>query len=286
MSNDLNNIQVNHQIKAKHFGHNGSENQHLAVYVGNDELSFTIADDAGNTVQYMKSYRLKNAFNYFAYKMMLTDLLEQEDLFKNKYAKISIGLNAANYTLVPNKYFDLSSAEKYYDFNFSNDGNGKIMANLVEGYNCFVVFAIDFQLLDSFTEVFDQFTLQHAVSYLLPALPQPPPEEKYLYASVQKNHFDLVCLEGNRLLYCNSFACTTPADFLYHLLNVAKHSGLDAIKDNFVLLGDIAADQPAYRLCKKYLPNIAFGSRPEGKNYCAELDIIARHQHYNLYCIR
>jgi len=286
LSNDLNNIQVNHQIKAKHFVHNGADNQHLAVYVGYDELSFTIASDAGNTVQYMKSYRLKDAFNYFAYKMMLTDLLEQEDLFKNKYAKISIGLNAANYTLVPNKYFDLSSAEKYYDFNFPNDGNGKIMANLVEGHNCFVVFAIDFQLLDAFTEIFDQFTLQHAVSYLLPALPQPPPEEKRLYASVQKNHLDLVCLQGSRLLYCNSFACNTPADFLYHLLNVAKHSGLDAVKDSFVLLGDIAGDQPAYQLCKKYLPNIAFGGRPEGKNYCTELDIIARHQHYNLYCIR
>lgn len=286
MSNDLNNIQVYHQVKSKHFDRNSPETQHLAVFVGYDELSFAIFSDPGNKVLYMKSYRLKDAFNYFAYKMMLTDLLEQEDLFKDKYGKISIGLNASNYTLVPNKYFDLSSAERYYDFNFPNDGSGKITANLVENHNCFVVFAIDFQLLETFTEIFDQFTLQHAISYLLPELPDAPAGEKYLYANLQKKHVDLVGLENNKLLYCNSFSFNTPADFLYHILNAAKQCGIDTVKDHFILLGDIAGDQPLCLLGKKYLPNLVFGSRPDSKSYCSELDIIARHQHFNLYCIQ
>lgn len=280
----MNNIQVNHQIKYKFFDRSDSENQQLLVYVGYDELSFAIIAEPDNTIVYLKSYRLKDADNYFAYKMWLTDILEQEELFKQKYAQISIGLNAANYTLVPNKYFDLSSAERYFDFNYHYDGSGKIMANLVDGFNCFVVYAIDFQLLETFTEIFDQFTLQHAISYLLPALPTTN-DQKNLYVHVQKNHLDIVCFDGQKLLFCNSFSYSTSADFLYHILNTGKQTGLNPDTDNYILLGDVVRDQEQYQLCRKYIPKITFGSRPAGKNFCPELDIISLHHHFNLYCI-
>jgi len=283
--NDINNIQVSQQIKHRLFDRNNTRHLNLTIYVGYDELSFAIDDEQESGIVFLKSYRLKDANNYFAYKLLLSELLEQEELFTNQYNKISIGLNAANYTLVPHKYYDPSSAERYFDFNVQYDGSSKIMTNFIEGVNCFAIFAMDFQLLETLTNIFGNFILQHAVSYLIPALPTKE-GEKRLYANLQKNNMDIVCVDGDKLIFCNTFKFNNPSEYLFHLLNASKQSGIDPDTDQFIILGDINSDQQHYQLSKDYLVNLSFANRPADKKYCMELDIIAPHQHFNLFAIR
>jgi len=282
---DSNNIQINQQVKHNLFDLRHTENHVLTIYLGYDELSFAITSVADNTVVYLKSYRLKDADNHFAYKLLVNDLAEQEELFKNTYHNIVIALSSTPYTLVPHKYFELSSAEDYYNFNYKQDNNSKIMANFVTGYNCFAIYAVDLQLADTFTRIFDNFTLQHAISYLLPALP-PPNEGKGMYVYVQKSHADIVCLNGDKLLFCNTVSVYNPDELLYHLLNTAKHTGISISHDPIIIWGDTTSEQPLYQLCSQYLPKLSLGNRPAHLNYCPELSVISAHQHFNLFCMR
>ncbi|QQS28320.1 MAG: DUF3822 family protein [Sphingobacteriales bacterium] len=282
---DINNIQVIQQIKYKLFDKNSTGHLHLLIYLGYDELSFAIESESEPGIVFLKSFRLKEVNNYFAYKMLLSELFEQEEMFGKQYKDIKIAVNSAGFTLVPHKYYDPGSAEKFHDFNLQNDGGSKIMSNFVEIVNCFVVFSMDYQLMENLTDVFGNFTLQHSISYLIPAFASKN-SGKTLFANFQKSNIDILSFDADKLLYCNSFKFQSSSDCLFHILNSAKHSGVDVMNDNFVFSGDISSEQQHYQLCQEYLSRLHFATRPESKTYCPELNVISPHQHVNLFAVK
>lgn len=235
----------------------------------------------------MKSYRLREITNFFAYKLLVKECLEQEELFQREFKKINVGINAADFTLVPQDFFDHAKLEEYHQFNYKTEGNPEYFFDVIDEPKIVNIFAVENYLLDTFENCLGIFDIKHSQSHLIREVLKNSNmnEGRKLYINLQRHHVDIVGMYRYKLLLANSYAYDNPEHLLYYTLNAAKQIGLDFEQDTCVLIGDISPDDKAYQLYTKYIPNIEFGNRPNLVQYCSELDVIPSHYHYNLFCI-
>lgn len=287
----LQNTQPKHQIKHRYLDTNNLFSHSLSLFIGKNEITYTIAHDLDKVIVFLKSYTLKDTSNFFAYKLLVKDFLEQEELLKNNFKEIKISISATPSTLVPNEYFDAEHIEPYYTFNhfFEGKGSSQLLHDTIEQgeHHLHNIYAVDHYLLETIRTHFKDFSLHHAQTFFLNTLLQS--SEAYttpkLYVHVQSKQLDLIAINNQQLIFQNSYAYETPEDFLYYLLNTVQQIDFNVYDTDFVLLGNIDEDNDCYQRSKKYLSNLQFGSRPDSHYYCSELNDLPPHQYFNVYSI-
>ncbi|MEZ4884255.1 MAG: DUF3822 family protein [Chitinophagales bacterium] len=283
----LSNIQVNHQIKHRFFDNLNVNNHVLSVYIGRDEISYAIINYEDHVVVFLKSYRLREINNFFAYKLLVKECLEQEELFNREFKKINVGINAADFTLVPHDFFDSQKMEEYHRFNHHTEGNLEYFFDVIDEPKIVNIFGVESYLLDTFESTLGIFDIKHSQTHLIQEVLKTSSmvEGRKIYINLQRNHVDVVGIYRYKLLIANSYQYENGEHLLYQTLNAAKHIGFDFENDTCVLIGDIGVDDKTYQLLSKYIQHLEFGERPSLVKYCSELDVIPNHYHFNLFCI-
>lgn len=293
----LENIQVNHNIQSQAFTDTTTNNNYqLSILIGKNEISSAIIDELTNTVVQLKSYQLnlesyqlKEDKYFFEYKLLLKNILNQEPLFRQKYSKVMVGINVNAITLVPREYYQEDAMKIYYGFNnkLQDASTNKLFADSLKYLATVVIYPIDYFISESLYLTFKDFTIKHAASFFIDQILRENQQEteKKIYVNVHKHHCDIVVVQGAKLLLHNSFYYKESNDFMYFILNAAKHTGVDLTKDDCILTGEVEASSEQYHLCKEYITHLKLGERPTSKNYCAELDDLPNHYHYNLLSI-
>lgn len=289
----MNHIQLHHNVKHKLFDKQQAAQHSLSIYVGKDEISYCIINDANNMVVVLKSFRLTDVTNFFTYKLSVNDFFEQEELLKVGFSRVNIAINAAPYTTVPEKYFDSSKVDKFFAYNYPFESGGKLYSDFLNTVRAYLIYSTDYYLLDVLEKHFVMFRLRHSNTVLLEQInadllaANVATDSKTLHVNFQKHHIDLIGLWGNnQLRLMTSNYIESPNDLLYYVLNAAKEIGLDLQKDQVILTGDITADYPHYKLCQKYIAQLTLGKRPSNLQYCSEMDILPANSHYNLLGIK
>jgi len=262
-------------------------NHVLSVYIGRDEISYAVINDDEQAVVFLKSYRLRDINNFFAYKILVKECLEQEDLFQREFKKINVSVNAADFTLVPKNLFDSKKTEEYYRFNHQTEGNLELFFDLIDEPKIVNIFGVENYLLDTFEGCLGIFDIKHSQTHLIREILKTSSmnEGRKIYINLQRNHVDIIGTYRYKLLIANSYRYDSPEHLLYQTLNAAKHIGFDFENDTCVLIGDVSPDDKTYQLYSKYIQHLEFGERPSTVQYCSELDVIPSHYHYNLFCI-
>lgn len=282
-------IQVNQSIKHKLFDKNKINQHSLILYIGRDEVSYAIINDTDSTAVLLKSLRIKEAGNFFAYKLSVKDFFEQEELLKARYKSVTIGINVAPYTLIPARYFEESHREKYYSLNYPFDGSVVLRHDHIGAAKVVNIYSLDRFLLDTIENTFSQYTIKHGSSFLLDDVLSENVynQRKSMYINMQKHHVDIIGLDKSNLVFLNTYYYQTPDDLLYYVLNTAQQMNFDHHKDECVLLGEVTEDYPQYLAIKRYISDVKFGDRPAYYHYCNEiLSVLPTNYHYNLFCIR
>lgn len=280
-------IQVNQNVKHKFFDKNKINNHSLILYIGRDEVSYAVINDIDCMVVFLKSLRIKESGNFFAYKLSVKDFFEQEELLKAGYKSVTIGINAGPYTLIPTRYFEETHIEKYYSLNYPYDGSAALLHDHIGAAKVVNIYSIDNFLLEAINATFSNYTIKHATSYLLEDVLSENVfnRRKVMYLNIQKHNTDIIGLDKNNLVFANTYYYQTPDDFLYYALNTAKQMNFDAFTDECVLLGEVTEDYQQYQVCHRYMSDVKFGDRPSYYSYCDELGVLPTNYHYNLFCI-
>ena len=106
---------------------------------------------------------------------------------------------------------------------------------------------------------------------------------KKLVVHVQHSQFEIVCMEGKRLLFYNSFRHQTSEDFIYYILFVCEQLQLNPEKVDLILLGEVEGSSALYQILHKYIRHIHFGVRSENVDYSYKLETLPKHFYYNLF---
>jgi hypothetical protein len=81
-------------------------------------------------------------------------------------------------------------------------------------------------------------------------------DEKQVFVHIQPSHFEIIAVQGQRLLLFNSFEYSAPTDFLYYLLFTLEQLGLNPETVKVSLLGDVNTDSPLFVAAYTYVRNV------------------------------
>ncbi|MGB1204958.1 MAG: DUF3822 family protein [Chitinophagales bacterium] len=281
------NIQVNHHIRQRIFDKNMLENHSLIIYLGQDELSYAVLDDAMNEIVFLKSYRLAAQKSSTEYAHLIKKVLETEENLKGSYVEVNVGISFAQNTLIPLAYYDKTHTKKYFEYNYGISKTAKLFTDTVLAESVINVFALENEIAKTLKAVFPKYSIKHAATFLLNQILGENRDDKVkkMFVNLQKNHVDFVVAEGKKLIFYNQFNFNIADDLLYHLINVAKQTHIDFNLHDCIMLGDIHESHPTYQLCSRYIESLKLGKRPITKNYCKELDILPDNYYFNLFSI-
>lgn len=160
-------------------------------------------------------------------------------------------------TFVPTSLFDVHFLASYLQYNtkvFETDFFTHDVIFPYEMNNVYVPFVnINNFLLDQF----DTFEYQNSNSILVKQLLDLSKnnDEKQVFVHLQKEHFEIVIVKNQQLLFYNSFHYQTPEDFIYYLLFTCEQLQLNPETISIQFLGNCSEQDNFFKIAYKYIRN-------------------------------
>jgi hypothetical protein len=188
-------------------------------------------------------------------------------------------------TLVPSALYAEGVHETYLSFQVDTGPDDLILTSHLERPDARAVFSIPRQVRDAMAAGFEKMVLFPVSSPLIQGILteyQEGGEEQALFLNVRHRCFDLVILEGNRLMYHNIFPWQEPADVAYYLLYIMEQFRLGLEKTPLHLLGRITQGDELYRLLLRYVTRASFPAPDSGSPFGSLPDKAVYHTYYSL----
>lgn len=192
-------------------------------------------------------------------------VLKIEEIFKNNYylqqdfSSVNVIHQNNLATLVPNKYFNESALTSYLELNIKTLTTDFItfdVLNNIDATNVYIPYVnVNNYLFQNFGEFEYSHHLSKLIDNLLTINTNP---HTTMFVNVSKNSFDVVVLQLNELLFCNTFSFNTKEDFIYYLLFVAEQLELNTEEFPLRFTGVIETTSEIYKITFNYIKNIDF----------------------------
>ena len=147
------------------------------------------------------------------------------------------------------------------------------------------VFALPFSLKAKLDGMYRSITYKHFSTDLIDSLLAQNRNltKKHVYVHIQQSHFEVIVIEGKKLLFYNTFNHHSAEDFLYYLLFVCEQIQLNPETVEFILLGEIEKSSSIYTIMQKYTRHIKFGARTDNTEFSYQLQTFPRHYYFTLF---
>jgi len=188
----------------------------------------------------------------------VTELFKTETLLKKGYNSVNITHVNNLSTLVPKPLFDPKHLKNYIQYSSKTYINDYIVYDEIENYDLVNVYIPFVNLNNFFLEKFGSFEYKHFSTIFIESILNTYKfsEQAHMFVNVSENHFELVVINNNKLLFYNSFDYQTKEDFIYYLLFTAEQLELNPEKFELTLLGDISEETENYKIAYTYIRNI------------------------------
>lgn len=234
-------------------------NNTLSIQVSLSGLSFCILNTETNALIFNQSIAFDKPLNP-------TDVLKQLKLFINSNEILQQDFDSVQLihenelsTLVPKPLFNEEFLADYLKFNSKILSNDFITYdNLAQGdiVNVYVPYV---NINNFIYENYGVFEYNHYSTILLNSLfaLHKNKVEKTMYVNVTDNHFEIIVIEGNKLLLYNTFEYNTKEDFIYYVLFSAEQLKLNPEEFPLILIGAISKENDLFKTAYTYVRNVS-----------------------------
>ncbi len=257
----------------------------LTIHVSMDGFSFNVLDLERNKHLALVSYHLQEISDHYNLAKELDSIFDENELLKRYYPRVTVLYETGKSTLIPFPLFENSSIEHYLKFNHKVDKEEEIMYDRLANLEAYNVYAVSKHIKEKMREKFAKFTIVHHATTLLETLlitNKNQALENTVFVNFNLSNFDLVYIEGQKLVFYNSFRYKTREDFAYFLIFALEQLKLNPENVNLIFLGEIDKNSHLYDIAFKYLRNIEFIERCDYYRYSYVFDNIPSGYYYNL----
>jgi hypothetical protein len=257
----------------------------LVIVIGSDGMRLTVFDKSSNKYIAFEYYSFQNAFN----PAIISDLLEaaskSSKVMSHRYKNVTCLVENNLSTLVPEALFEADRKKTYLKFNTELEGDELIMIDNIASLGAKNIFAVPFSIKAKADAMFSNVEYHHFSSPLIDGLMIQSKNiaKKQVFVHVQASHFEVLVIEGKKLLFYNSFNHHSAEDFMYYLLFVCEQLHLNPETQEMILLGEIERNSAIFNLVQKYVRNIKLGSRNENAEMSYQLQTFPRHFYFTLF---
>lgn len=243
-------------------------------------LSFVLFDTGAKRVADMELHQSDSLSNSDELFRVLEKDLGSRDLASLQ--SVTCLIDGRTHTLVPKELYHPEATEKFLDFSFDIPNGYFTATDPIDSLNAYNLYGFPKSLRDRILYKWPQAEIIHSTSVFLKNLPQSP--APVVHVNVRNRDFDMAIMK-DKLLFFNNFKFQTKVDFCYYLLFAMQQHELSGLQTTVKFSGLIQPSSEIIDLCKRYLRDIRFVSKPDSFNVKETLCEVPFHYYYNHYLI-
>lgn len=167
-------------------------------------------------------------------------------------------------TFVPAAVFQEKDKRKYLDLLGLTEKDSVVCADFIELADAYNVYAISKKDFEAAKNLPEKLEIRHSSTALVEDLIKDNLErtdDYRVYLNVKNQIFEMIVLNGSKLLFDNHFRFKTKEDFLYFLLFSVEQLHLDAGSVPVYFLGMIEEKSAITEIVSRYFRDIRFMSK-------------------------
>ncbi len=232
----------------------------LSIQFSLDGFSFSIGNKFHQTHTFLAYSFGKRVATPEQLLEKISAIFKAEALLQQDFSNVFVLHQNNLATLVPTPFFDENNLKEYLNFTVKTFSSDFIAFDTIEKINAKNVYVPYVNINNYIFQNFGEFEYKHHTTVLIDKLLayNKTTEKKRMYVHVANGHFDMVVLEKQQVLLCNSFAFETKEDFIYYILFTAEQLQLDPEIVPLTFLGNIEKNMDIYTIAYTYIRNINF----------------------------
>lgn len=186
-------------------------------------------------------------------------LFLSEPELSQTYDQVLVLHDNGYHSFVPSALFDEDYLGSYLQFSTKVFETDFFSFDVLESYEMNNVFVPYANLNNLLADKFSSFHFQHSATGLVTRLLEWSKniEERQVFAHIGPGRFELVVVQNQKLLLCNTFEFATKEDFLYYLLFTAEQLSLNPEQFKLWMLGSVSEEDELYQIAYKYVRHTA-----------------------------
>lgn len=233
-----------------------SDEYNLSIRLTPDGFSFYIYSPANPSIFHFQETSLGNKLSYLDHiKKVIFDL----GFFSQVFNKTTVTTVSAQYTLVPDAFFDKKKVKELFHFNFQ-DPQGMVLSEATLTGSWHVLFDMQAEVHAFLLRNLWNPTFHHHITPLIQLFETEQKDEKTksCFVDFHDNYVSIICCEGNRPLSANTFSCVNPHDTTYYIASVWEKLNLSQTADRLCLSGSIEAHKTEVDILKKLIRRVEY----------------------------
>ena len=260
---------------------------HLSIQISLDGFYFSILDIPKGKYIVLSGHHffLKRARLLLKY---VREVIETEEVFQHEFKSVEILYSSRRFTLVPQAFYGRGALDKYLWFNNMQEKGFIVEKNLFPKAECWCIFDIPQNLSEYLTAKFPRGNLKHNLFPLIEGVlkrNRAYSERVQVHLNFFRDNFEMVVINGSKLILCNIFNYKTDRDVLYHVLFTFDQLKLSPESTELILHGQIPQVSPVYHLFKKYVKLTAFAKPDTTFQYSYTFSQLPEHYYSSLLSV-
>ncbi|WP_394991429.1 DUF3822 family protein [Emticicia sp.] len=280
------NISPSFEIKDDRFNSNQIAESHLLIEVSRDRFRFAVYHSEHDVIMWLEDYHVFSLLTENQLLKSLKTIFQQHNFLSANYWKtIRLTVNANNFTLIPDEYYEADEATKYLNFAAGKNLSDReqIFDFKHSRFGVVSVFGVQKELIGWFREMYParKITPVPVLGSLIEGIVQDR-NNNGLHLYFEDNHISIIYFKDAKLHFCNRFHFRTSQDMVYHVLFVMNELSLQT-EMPVTFYGEITSFSEGYIQLSESLKNIKFALNPIKLRFSQYFDDLPEHRYYTLF---
>lgn len=257
----------------------------LFVQLSSTGLSCTIFNTLNSKFLSLEQVELSHPEDTAGQRAALDSFISDHPWLKGTFSSIRLFYETNKSTLIPISLFDPSDREALAHFNFDVPGDMEIKHDQLVNSDAVLLYTIPADVLQFVRDAFPEHRLQCHASVLIEVLQTLNKNQspgKKMFVNVRHAQIDIVILEGNKLIFYNSFSYHSKQDFIYYIIFVIEQLNLNPEVIELRLSGLIDKKSTLFDTAWKYIRHIEFQELPAAYRYSYLFNDVSPHRYFIL----
>ena len=106
---------------------------------------------------------------------------------------------------------------------------------------------------------------------------------RQVFLNVWSSYFDIVVIQGRKLIYYNTFRKQAAEDLIYFVIYVLEQMGFVPSEEEVTLMGEILTDSDEYKLLNQYIDRLHFANLHPMAEFSPVFAEVLVHRYYTLF---
>lgn len=230
--------------------------EQLCLRIGERHFAYSVTDLDSNSLV---------ALAYYTSQQVepegMSSIFVSTPVLTGNFESIKVGYDHPYSVLTPVKFYDAEQSGRMLDTMFGKHEGLALLSEQVTEWQLRNEYAVSREVHEWLRRKYPSATFHHNYSV---GIRLPSTSSDRLLVDIHSDRFSMIAIKNNKLCIAQTFAYSTPADLLYHLLRVCEQFNLSQREVELSIAGLIEKDSALFRELHQYFLDVRF-REPEWK---------------------